>query len=116
MFPRRSHPNLRKYKNPHHYGSNKIYQNKSTKQSKKYELKFNFIKRQNLNQEIFKVHLKLANAWGKTMGPHTYSEVQLNPELDKIYKTTNRVCHALRWQKDILCRVTRRSLTSKHPV
>jgi hypothetical protein len=115
MSPKRSHPKLCKYKNPNHYGSSKIYQNKSTKQRL---LKFSFIKRQNLNQEIFKVDLKLAVVWGKRekMGPHTYSEVQLKPKLDKRYKTMNTVCHTLRWQKHIRCTVTRKTLTSKHPI
>jgi hypothetical protein len=51
----------------------------------------NFIKKRNSNQELFRLHLKLANVWGKQWDLiHRSIDVQLKHEFDKRYETKNK--------------------------
>ena len=54
--------------------------NRITKIRIKYEVKFLYMKKEKLNKELYKTHLKLAHKWGKCWDP---IQISINDSLNK---------------------------------
>ena len=74
MYTVRSHSELRQHK------AAKYTQQKATKLRIKDEIKFLYKKKQNLNNQIYSLHLHLANNWG-SLWSHTRNSI--DQELEK---------------------------------
>jgi hypothetical protein len=60
---------LHQNKNTKHFSSFQIHKTENSKLRIKDEIKFLYMKREKLNNPLYKAHLKVAQEWGKTWYP-----------------------------------------------